>query len=130
MTRVLFVCTGNSCRSQIAEGWLRSMSPPGLEVESAGTHPIDLHPEAVRTMAEVGIDISSQHSKPLTGEMLERADVVVTVCSHADARCPALPPGKRKFAWDIPDPTGEASFAAVRDDLRRRIEGLLGEIEE
>jgi len=131
--KVLFVCTGNACRSQMAEGWLRVLGGPRVEVRSAGVEAHGLDPRAVAVMREAGVDLSGQRSTRLGPEMLAWADLVVTVCGHADARCPALPPGTRREHWPLEDPAraggDEAAqleaFRAVRDEIRRRVEGLL-----
>ncbi len=131
--RLLFVCTGNSCRSQMAEGWARALGDDTLEVRSAGLEAHGRNPRAIAVMAESGIDISGQESTPLTPEMLEWADHVVTVCGHADEHCPALPPGTRKEHWPLEDPARASGseeevmnvFRASRDDIRRRVEDLL-----
>jgi arsenate reductase len=133
---VLFVCTGNSCRSQMCEGFFRSMAGPACEVASAGTEPHGLNPRAVAVMAEAGGDISAPESSMLTDEMLEWADLVVTVCGHADERCPVLPAGTRKIHWPLQDPAmAEGSqeevlavFRASRDDIRERVAGLFQEL--
>lgn len=132
---LLFLCTGNSCRSQMAEGYARALGDGALEVLSAGLEAHGLNPRAVAVMAEDGVDISGQESTPLTDEMLRRADVVITVCGHADARCPLLPPDVAKRHWPLPDPAqargGEAEilaeFRRVRDAIRRRVRDLLSE---
>jgi arsenate reductase len=130
---ILFLCTGNSCRSQIAEGWAKKFAPAGWQVESAGIEAHGKNPRAIAVMAEVGIDISAQESTKLTPEMLERADYLVTVCGHADEHCPVLPAGTRKEHWPLNDPakaTGTeedilAVFRATRDDIRQRTEELI-----
>jgi arsenate reductase (thioredoxin) len=132
-TRILFLCTGNSCRSQMAEGWTRSMGGERFEAASAGIEAHGKNPRAIAVMAEEGIDISGQESTRLAEPMLEWADLVVTVCGHADEHCPVLPPRTRKIHWPITDPAQaegtEAEIMAVfrssRDDIRRRVEDLL-----
>lgn len=97
----LFLCTGNSCRSQMAEGWARElgqqMGYDWLRVASAGIESHGLNPRAIAVMKQAGVDISNQESTRLTDEMLNRADLVITVCGHADEHCPLLPPGTRKI---------------------------------
>lgn len=130
---LLFLCTGNSCRSQMAEGWARVLGGDWLEVQSAGIESHGKNPRAIAVMAEAGVDISQQESTRLTDAMLDWADYVVTVCGHADAHCPALPPGTRKEHWPLEDParaTGSEEaildvFRASRDDIKRRVEDLL-----
>ena len=134
---LLFLCTGNSCRSQMAEGWARALGGNGLNVQSAGIESHGKNPRAIAVMAEAGVDIAGQASTRLTDAMLEWADYVVTVCGHADEHCPALPPGTRKEHWPLEDPAkatgGEEDvmrvFRATRDDIRRRVEDLLARLE-
>ena len=133
---ILFLCTGNSCRSQMAEGWARHMVGSSHEIQSAGIKAHGKNPRAIAFMAEVGIDISGQESTRLTEQMLKDADVLVTVCGHADERCPALPPGKKKIHWPLTDPakaTGSedeimAEFRATRDEVSERVVDLLDEL--
>ena len=127
---VLFLCTANSCRSQIAEGWFRALAPEGWVAESAGTNPVGhVHPGAVATMAEAGVDISGQQSKGIDPGIYRRATLIVTVCGHADERCPVPPPGTVKLHWPIEDPVASASFREVREELRRRILEMIRELE-
>lgn len=133
---LLFLCTGNSCRSQIAEGWARQFAPPNIQVQSAGIEAHGKNPRAIAVMAEAGVDISQQESTKLTSAMLAWADVVVTVCGHADENCPVLPPHVHKIHWPLNDPakaTGTeeeimAVFRASRDDIRQRVQGLFAEL--
>jgi ArsR family transcriptional regulator, arsenate/arsenite/antimonite-responsive transcriptional repressor / arsenate reductase (thioredoxin) len=130
---VVFLCTGNSARSQIAEGWLRHLSGSGVSVRSAGTQPRSLHPLAVQVMAEAGIDIGYHHAKGLETLAGVEPDVVVTVCDLAREQCPDWRGNPTQLHWSIPDPvrvhgSHEAqtqAFRATRDDLRHRVEGLL-----
>ena len=130
---ILFLCTGNSCRSQIAEGWARQLGGTAFKVQSAGIEAHGKNPRAIAVMAEAGVDISAQESTKLTDGMLESADYLVTVCGHADEHCPAVPAGTRKEHWPLPDPakaTGNedeimAVFRASRDDIRARVASLL-----
>jgi arsenate reductase len=89
---ILFLCTGNSCRSQIAEGWAKQFAPADSRIESAGIEAHGKNPRAIDVMQEEGVDISDQESTRVTGAMLAGANLVVTVCGHADEHCPALPP--------------------------------------
>ena len=104
MINVLFVCTGNSCRSQMAEGCLHSLGAKRFGVDSAGLEVHGQNPRAIAVMAEAGVDISRQQSTLLSDAHLEWADLVVTVCGHADETCPMLPPGTRKEHWPLEDP--------------------------
>jgi len=132
--KILFVCTGNSARSQMAEAFARHYGKGQLEASSAGIDPKGLHPLTVKVMAEKGIDVSRQGSKALTDEMLRKADYVVTVCGHADEQCPALPSHVRKLHWPIEDPailSGQApdevlaAFRRARDELESRVREFL-----
>jgi arsenate reductase len=134
---VLFLCTGNSCRSQIAEGWARALGNGSLTATSAGIEAHGQNPRAIAVMREIGIDITPQASKVVTNEMLDAADVIVTVCGHADEHCPAVPARVRKLHWPLSDParaTGTEeeimqTFRATRDDIRRRVEALFAELD-
>lgn len=134
---LLFLCTGNSCRSQMAEGWARSLaSEPFLEVKSAGIAAYGLNPRAIQVMREVGVDITKQTSKILTLDMIEWADTIVTVCGDADESCPLLPGRTKKIHWPIFDPAkavGSAEeilekFREVRNELKDRIKILLEDL--
>lgn len=134
-THILYLCTGNSCRSQMAEGWTRRLAPSGVNVESAGIEAHGKNPRAIAVMAEAGVDISAQESTIVSDDMMNRADLVITVCGHADEQCPVVPPHARKFHWPLTDPakaTGSeeeimAEFRATRDEVRSRVAQLLAE---
>lgn len=129
-TRVLFVCTHNSARSQMAEALLRALGGDQFEVESAGTEPGTLHPMAIQAMAENGVDISLQESKSVERFVDDAFELVITVCDEANEVCPYFPNAKRRLHWSFPDPsraTGDDDarfrvFADVRDAIRTRIE--------
>ena len=140
--RVLFLCTGNACRSQMAEGWLRHLAGARVEALSAGTEPHGLNPRAVASMAAVGVDIGGQRSEPLSDYLppvAEAPDVVIAVCSLAAESCPVFPGRVTTLRWPFPDPapggvddggdeaTIAANFGRVRDAIRARIEGWLAE---
>lgn len=135
---LLFLCTGNSCRSQMAEGWARYMSGDWLNIQSAGIEAHGKNLRAIAVMQEAGVEISAQGSTKLTPEMLDWADLVVTVCGHADEHCPALPPGVHKMHWPLNDPakaTGTeedimAVFRASRDDIKRRVVALIDALQK
>ena len=128
MKRVLFLCSHNSARSQMAEGFLRALAPDRFVVESAGTRATGVHPLALQVMQEEGIDISGQRSKSVD-EVGEGWDVVVTVC---DAHCPVPPRSGMKLSWRFPDPSAAtgtdeerlAAFRGVRDGIRSRVRVL------
>ena len=135
---ILFLCTGNSCRSQIAEGWAKRLGGDAFGVLSAGIEAHGKNPRSIAVMAEAGVDISAQESTRLTDEMLAATDYLVTVCGHGDEHCPALPAGMRKEHWPLSDPakaTGSeeeimAVFRASRDDIRARVADLLTRLGE
>ncbi len=136
---LLFLCTGNSCRSQMAEGWARALAFEGLAIRSAGTHPHPdgVNPLAVAAMSRAKIDISRQPSTLLDPDLLSWADLVVTVCGEADETCPVLPPGTRKEHWPLPDPDqvrGSSReifrvFCQSRDAIEERVRDLLFRIQ-
>src|SRR5260370_10200712 len=122
--RILFLCTGNAARSQMAEGLARAFHGDEVDVVSAGSRPAGwVHPMAIRAMAEIGIDIREQTSKSAAAFLDEPFDVVVTVCDSAAADCPTWSGAKRIEHWPIEDPSfiGFEAFVATRDDLQRRI---------
>ena len=135
--RLLFLCTGNSCRSQMAEGFARHLAGDRAEIVSAGIEAHGKNPRAIAAMAEVGIDISGQESTRLTDDLLVGCDLVVTVCGHADEHCPVLPPGTRRVHWPLPDPAKAsgseeamtAEFRRVRADIEQRVRQLLESLE-
>lgn len=128
--RVLFLCTHNSARSQMAEGLLRHLGGDRFEAYSAGTEATFVRPLAIRAMAELGIDISGQQSKTVERFLDEPFDLVITVCDQANERCPVFFGARERRHWSLPDPaqaTGTeeeqlAAYRAVRDALRERIE--------
>jgi arsenate reductase len=128
--RVLFLCTHNSARSQMAEGLLRAQGLPEVDVFSAGTEATLVRPEAIAVMEEIGLDITGQTSKTLDRYLGEPFDYVITVCDSANDACPVFPGAARRIHWSIPDPSGVIgseddrlnAFRAARDDLRHRIE--------
>src|SRR5688500_11783853 len=131
--RVLFLCTHNSARSQIAEGLLRHLSGGRVAAFSAGTEAARVRPLAVRAMAELGIDSSVHESKTLDRYLSEPFDAVITVCDDANEACPLFPGGRRRLHWSFPDPSKAAGtedeqltvYRAVRDAIRRRVESEL-----
>ena len=129
-TRVLFLCTHNSARSQMAEGLLRHLAGDRFEAHSAGTEATRVRPLAVRAMAEIGVDISGQESKTLDRYVKEPFDHVITVCDDANEACPVFPGAKSRLHWSFRDPSRAdgtqeerlAVFRMVRDEIRRRID--------
>jgi len=102
--KVLFVCTGNSCRSQMAEGLLRNLANNFFEVYSAGTCPSRVHPNAITVMKELNIDISEHTSDSIDCYINMGIDIIITVCDHAKKRCPVFPGDRQRIHWNIKDP--------------------------
>ena len=129
---VLFLCTGNSCRSQMAEGFARNLTSNGYMIYSAGTHPRGVHPLAIEVMKEIGIDITGQQSKGLEAVPLANIDLFVTLCGDAAESCATLPQAAQHLHWPIQDPalaqgdrdTVLAAFRNVRDEIRARVHQL------
>ncbi|MFD2328997.1 arsenate reductase (thioredoxin) [Cohnella sp. GCM10020058] len=128
---VYFLCTGNSCRSQIADGFLTALGGDKYEVKSAGLEAHGLNPRAVQVMKEAGVDINSNSSNVIDSETLNRATFVITLCGHADEHCPVISnQNVIKWHWGFDDPakaTGTkeeimTQFRSVRDDIKARIE--------
>jgi arsenate reductase (thioredoxin) len=133
--RILFLCTGNSCRSQMAEAWTRHLKGDILDAYSAGVETRDVDSRAITVMAEVGIDISAQRSKHVDTLLDLEFDYVVTVCDHAREACPYFPAKTRMVHWGFPDPPKMAEdaqseeealkhYREVRDKIRSFVEGL------
>lgn len=136
MPLVYFLCTGNSCRSQMADAWLKHLGGERYEVLSAGLEAHGLNPRAVQVMQESGIDMTSHTSDVIDPEILNRAAYVITLCGHADEHCPVISnPNVSKWHWGFDDPakaTGTEEeimqqFRAVRDAIRARIEQFVTE---
>jgi len=131
--RVLFICTHNSARSQMAEGFLNRLGAGRFEARSAGTEPGVLNPLAVQVMAEEGVDISGQRTKGLDAFLKEPFDYVITVCDDANETCPVFPNARHRLHWSFPDPSRAegtreerlAFFRAIRDAIRARVEEFL-----
>jgi arsenate reductase len=126
--RVLFLCTGNSCRSQMAEGLLRQMAGARFEVLSAGTEPRGLNPQAVKTMKEIGIDISDHRSKGIDELPVHRFDYVITVCDKAREASPNFPSQSARFHWSIDDPAEVRGSAEVRRRAFRHVRERLADL--
>ena len=134
--KLVFLCTGNSCRSQMAEGFARHYGGEDLKVYSAGISPVGINPHAIEVMREAEIDISGQTSDLLKPELLKDADVLVTLCGDAQESCPVVPGTVKKLHWPLEDPArfiGSEEevmdkFRDVRDDIRRRVYDLLDEL--
>jgi arsenate reductase len=133
VTKIMFLCTANSCRSQMAEGLARDMGRGLIEAHSAGLMAAGVHPRAISVMKELGVDISCQKSKELDSDLLETMDVVVTLCGNAEESCPYTPPGIRRLHWPVKDPVGTVGteeeimreFRRARDEIRAKIRDLI-----
>ena len=131
--KIIFICTGNACRSQIAEGIMRQLAGDNFDVFSAGSHPSLVHPMSIKVMKEIGIDITSHTSDPISNFLSKNINIVVTVCDNADKVCPVFPGKVERFHWSIKDPfKGWGSdpddldnFTRTRDDLYERIKNFL-----
>ena len=128
---ILILCTGNSCRSHMAEGILRAAAGDHLNVQSAGSNPAGyVHPLAIKALAEIGIDISAHHSKHMNEFLDQDVETVITVCGNADQACPMFPGQMNRYHWGFDDPahaTGSEDeqmemFRRVRDEIRRVFE--------
>jgi arsenate reductase len=136
VSRLLFLCFGNSCRSQMAEGWARHLGGELLDVRSAGIEAHGVNPRTLAVMREAGIDITRQRCTRLTPHQLAWAELVVTVCGHADEHLLWLPARVRKEHWPVKDPAATSgseetvmkAFRAARDEIGRRVRQLLGRI--
>ncbi|HIV82070.1 MAG TPA: arsenate reductase (thioredoxin) [Candidatus Salinicoccus merdavium] len=120
---IYFICTGNSCRSQMAEGFGRAILGDGWEVYSAGIETHGVNPKAIEAMDEINLDISSQTSDFIDQDILKRSNLVVTLCSDADENCPVIPQGVKKEHWPFDDPAGRewSEFQRVRDEIEEKI---------
>jgi arsenate reductase len=119
--RFLILCTGNSARSQIAEGLFRHEAGDAFEVFSAGTKPVPVRPEAIAVMKEIGIDISGHRSKSVDEFAGQEFDFVITVCANANESCPVFPGKTQRLHWPIEDPSGIEAFRKARDEIHGRI---------
>ncbi|AXI09809.1 arsenate reductase (thioredoxin) [Oceanobacillus zhaokaii] len=129
---IYFLCTGNSCRSQMAEGWAKKYLGEEWEVKSAGIEAHGLNPKAVKAMNEIGLDISKQKSEMIDTEFLNNATMAVTLCGDAADRCPMTPPHVRREHWGFDDPAKAVGtdeevwqvFQRVRDEIGERIKAF------
>jgi arsenate reductase (thioredoxin) len=136
MKRLLILCTGNSARSQMAEGLFRHEGGDGVAVFSAGTRPGSVRPEAIAAMAEIGIDISGHRSKSVDEFLADPPDLLITVCDSARETCPVFPVAVERLHWPFEDPAGVegpeearlAAFRRVRDRIHARIRTFLAEL--
>ena len=131
--KVIFICTGNACRSQMAEGLLRHMAGDKFEVYSAGSHPSRLHPASVAVMAEWGIDIARHTAEPIDDYLETGIDIAITVCDNAQQSCPTFPGNVEQIHWGLDDPyhgwgadpEDLPPYRETRDELKKRIEEFL-----
>jgi arsenate reductase len=138
MLKVMFLCTGNSCRSQMAEGFARELGRGLLEPFSAGLMAAGVHPRAIAVMKEAGIDISHQKSKEIDADLLGKMDIVITLCGHAEKSCPYTPAAIKRLHWPIEDPVGTVGtegeimreFRRARDEIREKITEFITSLEK
>ncbi len=131
--KVLFICTGNACRSQMAEGLFRYMAGDRFEVYSAGTHPSKVHPIAIKVMKEIDINISTHTSDPIDKYFGHGIDYVITLCDFARELCPTFPGKSKKIHWSVNDPFRSwkmdqkiiGRYRKTRDELQERLEQLI-----
>ncbi|WP_150888340.1 arsenate reductase (thioredoxin) [Staphylococcus auricularis] len=123
---IYFICTGNSCRSQMAEGWAKNILGDEWQVYSGGIEAHGVNSKAIEAMKEVGIDISNHTSNLIDNTILNQSDLVVTLCSDADQNCPVLPPNVKKEHWGFDDPAGKpwSKFQRVRDEIKAAIDSF------
>ena len=114
MKKILFLCTGNSCRSQIADGLANNIFDSSYHIESAGTEQHDVNPNAIKILKEIGIDISNYKSKGIKLDELNRFDLVITLCGDAKDKCPILDKGVKHIHWDLKDP---AKFKGTESEI-------------
>jgi arsenate reductase len=138
MKKIMFLCTANSCRSQMAEGFAKEYGRGIVEVYSAGLMAAGVQHRAIAVMKEIGIDISNQQSKEIDPDLLRRMDIVVTLCGHAEETCPWTPPEIKRIHWPIKDPVGatgtedqiRTEFRRARDEIKEKVEELMKAIAE
>ena len=132
---VLILCTGNSARSQMAEGILRQIAGDNFDVESAGVEPSSVRSEAIDVMREIGVDISSHRSKSVDEFVNQQFDYVITVCDHAKDNCPIFPGNATRIHWSFEDPAAVrgpdekrlTAFRSIRDEISERLEKFVAE---
>ena len=136
MKKIMFLCTANSCRSQMAEGFAKEYGKGIVEVYSAGLMAAGVQKRAIAVMKEIGIDISQQQSKEIDTDLLRKMDIVVTLCGHAEETCPMTPPAIRRIHWPIQDPVGTVGteeqimkeFRRARDEIKEKVQDLIRNI--
>ena len=138
MRKVMFLCTGNSCRSQMAEGFARTLGKGLIEPYSAGLIAAGVNKRAISVMKEIGIDISGQKSEEINEDLLKTMDVIITLCGNAEESCPYTPPQIKRIHWPINDPVGTIGteeeimkeFRRARDEIKRKIEDFIQRIKK
>lgn len=138
MLKVMFLCTANSCRSQMAEGFARELGKGLIEAYSAGLMHAGVQPRAIAVMKEAGIDISKQVSKEIDEDLLRKMDVVITLCDNAAEACPRTPPAIRRLHWPIQDPVGTVGteekimkeFRRARDEIKEKVRDFIATLKE
>ncbi|MGQ9570634.1 MAG: arsenate reductase ArsC [Thermodesulfovibrionales bacterium] len=138
MKKIMFLCTANSCRSQMAEGFAKEFGKGLVEVYSAGLMAAGVHRRAIAVMKEIGIDISKQKSKEFDEKLLRKMDIVITLCGNAEETCPWTPPQIKRLHWPIKDPVGTVGneeeimeeFRRTRDEIKERVINLIEEIKK
>jgi len=138
MKKIMFLCTANSCRSQMAEGFAREYGKGLVEVYSAGLMAAGVHIRAISVMSEIGIDIFRQKSKEIDQKLLQKMDIVITLCVNAEEYCPRTPSSIKRIHWPIKDPVGTfgneelimKDFRRARDEIKEKVQGLLRDIAE
>ena len=136
MRKVMFLCTGNSCRSQMAEGFARTLGKGLIEPYSAGLIAAGVNKRAIAVMKEIGIDISGQKSEEIDAGLLQTMDVIITLCGNAEESCPYTPPQIKRIHWPINDPVGTIGteeeimkqFRRARDEIKIKIEDFIQQI--
>lgn len=138
MKKIMFLCTANSCRSQIAEGFAKEFGGKHLEIHSAGLMAAGVHKRATAIMQEIGIDISRQRSKTIDRNLLRQMDAIITLCSYAEAHCPSTPHGVERMHWPIKDPVGTVGseeqimneFRRARDEIKIKVKNFVEKMRE
>ena len=131
--KVMFLCTGNACRSQMAEGFARALGNGLIDAYSAGIIAAGVHPRAIAVMKELNIDISRQKSTVIDEKLLKTMDVVITLCGNAEEACPRTPPEIKRIHWPINDPVGTwgsdmkimKEFRRARDEIRKKVDDFI-----
>ena len=125
--KVLFLCTGNSCRSQMAEGWLRNIAGDSFEAFSAGITPVGINSTAIAVMSEIGIDISGQRSKSVSELLGQHFAYIITVCDSAREHCPIFPGPSERLHWSLEDPASSVGTDEQRLGVFRRVRDEIGD---